>query len=144
MEYITRPAAVNLTHSVFNYKSDDKELDLSKGSCVGSDDPDMWFAGEVDITEPNSSVNGSSQAIKLEVDKAIKALSICKNCPVKDDCLELGKHGQQLYFGIYGGTMPGERLAMVGRLTKNSIILQKVRFANKVRNTMTERGIQWR
>ena len=141
MEYITRPAAVNLTHSVFNYKSDDKELDLSKGSCVGSDDPDMWFAGEVDITDPNSSVNANSQATKLEVDKAIKALSICKNCPTKDDCLELGKHGQQLYFGIYGGTMPGERLAMMGKVTKNSLVKQKVSFAHKVRRTMKERGI---
>ena len=139
MEYIT-----NKPYTVFDYKFDDTDLDLSKGLCVGSDDPDMWFAGEVDITDPNSSVNGSSQATKLEVDKAIKALSVCKNCPAKDDCLELGKHGQQLYFGIYGGTMPGERLAMVGRLTKNSIIRQKARFAIKVRDTMTERGIEWR
>ena len=141
MEYITRPAYVNLNHSVFNYEYDDTDLDLSKGLCVGSDDPDMWFAGEVDITDPNSSVNGSSQATKLEVDKAIKALSVCKNCPAKDDCLELGKHGQQLYFGIYGGTMAGERLAMMGRVTKNSLIKQKVSFAHKVRRTMKERGI---
>jgi len=141
MEYITRPAYVNLTHSVFNYEYDDTDLDLSKGSCVGSDDPDMWFAGEVDLTEPNTSVNGSSQANKIEVDRAITALSVCKNCPAKDDCLELGKHGQQLYYGIYGGTMAGERLSMMGRVTKNSVIIQKVSFAHKVRRTMKERGI---
>jgi len=135
MEYIT-----NKPYTVFDYKFDDTDLDLSKGLCVGSDDPDMWFAGEVDITDPNSSVNGSSQATKLEVDKAIKALSVCKNCPVKDDCLELGKHGQQLYFGIYGGTMAGERLAMMGRVTKNSLVKQKVSFAHKVRRTIKERG----
>ena len=136
MEYITK-----LTHSVFNYKYDDTDLDLSKGLCVGSDDPDMWFAGEVDLIEPNSSVNTNSQAAKLEVDKAIKALSICKNCPAKDDCLELGKHGQQINFGIYGGTMAGERLAMMGRVTKNSLVKQRVSFAHKVRRTMKERGI---
>jgi len=136
MEYIT-----NRVNTVFDYKFDDTDLDLSKGSCVGSDDPDMWFAGEVDLTEPNTSVNGSSQANKIEVDRAITALSVCKNCPAKDDCLELGKHGQQLYFGIYGGTMAGERLAMMGRVTKNSLIKQKVSFAHKVRRTMKERGI---
>ena len=141
MEYITKVDVTKLTNSVFNYKYDDTDLDVSKGLCVGSDDPDMWFAGEVDLTEPNSSVNGSSQANKLEVDKAITALSICKSCPAKDDCLELGKHGQQLYFGIYGGTMAGERLAMMGRVTKNSLIKQKVSFAHKVRRTMKERGI---
>jgi len=136
MEYIT-----NRVNTVFDYKFDDTDLDLSKGSCVGSDDPDMWFAGEVDLTEPNTSVNGSSQANKVEVDRAITALSVCKNCPAKDDCLELGKHGQQLYYGIYGGTMAGERLSMMGRVTKNSVIKQKVSFAHKVRRTMKERGI---
>ena len=136
MEYIT-----NRPYTVFDYKFDDTDLDLSKGSCVGSDDPDMWFAGEVDLTEPNTSVNGSSQANKIEVDRAITALSVCKNCPAKDDCLELGKHGQQLYYGIYGGTMAGERLSMMGRVTKNSVIIQKVSFAHKVRRTMKERGI---
>jgi hypothetical protein len=141
MEYITKVDVTKLTNSVFNYKYDDTDLDLSKGLCVGSDDPDMWFAGEVDITDPNSSVNANSQATKLEVDKAIAALSICKNCPAKDDCLELGKHGQQLYFGIYGGTMAGERLAMMGRVTKNSLVKQKVSFAHKVRRTIKERGI---
>jgi len=141
MEYITRPDITKLTPSVFDYKYDDTDLNLSKGLCVGSDDPDMWFAGEVDITEPNSSVNTNSQATKLEVDRAITALSVCKNCPVKDDCLEQGKHGQQLYYGIYGGTMAGERLAMVGMSMKGSTNRNKLAFAHKVRRTMRERGI---
>jgi len=123
------------------YLSNDKDLDMSNGLCVGHDDPDLWFAGEVDLSDPSSSVNTNSQATKLEVDKAIKALSVCKNCPAKDDCLELGKHGQQLYYGIYGGTMAGERLSMMGRVTKNSLIKQKVSFAHKVRRTIKERGI---
>ena len=141
MEYITKVDVTKLTNSVFNYKYDDTDLDVSKGLCVGSDDPDMWFAGEVDLTDPNSSVNGSSQANKLEVDKAITALSICKSCPAKDDCLELGKHGQQLYFGIYGGTMAGERLLMVGMPMTGSTNKNKLAFAHKVRRTMKERGI---
>lgn len=139
MEYTTK--VINEFNSVFNYKFDDTDLDVSKGLCVGSDDPDIWFAGEVDLTEPNSSVNANSQATKLEVDKAITALSICKSCPVKDDCLELGKHGQQLYFGIYGGTMAGERLLMVGMPMKGSTNKNKLAFAHKVRRIMRERGI---
>ena len=117
------------------------KLDISNGTCRSHDNPDLWFAGEVDLTEPNSSVNTNSQATKLEVDKAITALSICKSCPAKDDCLELGKHGQQLYFGIYGGTMAGERLAMVGMPMTGSTNKNKLAFAHKVRRTMKERGI---
>jgi len=127
--------------SIDTYLSNDKDLDVSKGLCVKHDDPDLWFAGEVDLTDPNSSVNTNSQATKLEVEKAIVALSICKSCPAKDNCLELGKRGDQIYFGIYGGTMAGERLLMVGRSMKNSTNKNKLAFATKVRNTMRERGI---
>jgi len=120
------------------------QLDVSNGTCLSHDNPDLWFAGEVDLVDPTSSVNTNSVEARKQVENAITALSICKNCPAKDNCLEIGKSGDSLHYGIYGGTMPGERLAMVGRLTKNSIILQKARFAIKVRDTMTERGIEWR
>ena len=125
--------------SIDTYLSNDKDLDVSNGLCVKHDDPDLWFAGEVDLTDPNSSVNTNSQATKLEVEKAIKALSICNNCPAKDNCLELGKRGEQIYFGIYGGTMAGERLLMVGRSMKNSTNKNKLAFARKVRRIMGER-----
>jgi hypothetical protein len=123
------------------YLSNDKDLDISNGLCVKHDDPDLWFAGEVDLTNSNSSVNTNSQATKLEVEKAIVALSICKSCPAKDNCLEIGKRGHQLYFGIYGGTMAGERLLMVGRSMKNTTNKNKLAFARKVRRAMKERGI---
>jgi hypothetical protein len=127
--------------SIDTYLSNDKDLDVSKGLCVKHNDPDLWFAGEVDLTDASSSVNTNSQATKLEVDKAITALSICKSCPAKDNCLELGKRGDQLYFGIYGGTMAGERLLMVGRSMKGSTNKNKLAFARKVRRTMKERGL---
>ena len=127
--------------SIDTYLSNDKDLDVSKGLCVKHDDPDLWFAGEVDLIDASSSVNTNSQATKLEVDKAITALSICKSCPAKDNCLELGKRGDQLYFGIYGGTMAGERLLMVGRSMKGSTNKNRLAFARKVRRTMKERGL---
>ena len=127
--------------SIDTYLSNDKDLDVSKGLCVKHKDPNLWFAGEINLTDSSSSVNTNSQATKLEVDKAITALSICKSCPAKDNCLELGKRGDQLYFGIYGGTMAGERLLMVGRSMKGSTNKNKLAFARKVRRTMKERGI---
>lgn len=117
------------------------KLDVSNGTCLSHDEPDIWFAGEVDLADPNSSVNTNSPEARKQVEDAIMALSICRNCPAKNDCLEIGMSGDSLQFGIYGGTMPGERLAMMGRVNRNSRILQKVRFANKVRNTMKERGM---
>ncbi len=127
--------------SVFIYTSNDKHLDISDGLCIKHDDPDLWFAGEVDLVDAKSSVNTNSQATKLEVDKAITALSICKSCPAKDNCLELGSRSAQLYFGIYGGTMAGERLLTAGRSMKNAANKNKLSFARKVRKTMKKRGI---
>jgi hypothetical protein len=127
--------------SIDTYLSNDKDLDVSKGLCVKHNDPDLWFAGEVDLTDASSSVNTNSQATKLEVDKAITALSICKNCPAKDNCLQLGSQGTQIYYGIYGGTMAGERLVVAGMSTKNSTNKNRIAFARKVRKTMKERGM---
>jgi len=123
------------------YISDDKDLDISNGHCVNHDDPDLWFAGEVDLPNTNSSVNTNSPAVQAEVDKAIVALSICKGCPAKDNCLQIGMRGHQLYYGIYGGTMAGERLSTAGRSMKNSANKQKLLFATKVRKTMKEKGL---
>jgi hypothetical protein len=123
------------------YLSNDKDLDVSNGLCLNHNDPDLWFAGEVDLPNTNSSVNKNSEATQAEVDKAIVALSVCKGCPAKDNCLEIGMRGHQLYFGIYGGTMAGERLLTAGRSMRNSTNKNKLAFAHKVRRTMKERGL---
>jgi hypothetical protein len=117
------------------------KLDVSNGTCLSHDDPDIWFAGEVDLADPTSSINTNSLEARKQVENAITALSICRSCPAKNNCLEIGMSGDSLQYGIYGGTMPGERMAMLGRVTRNSGIRQKVRFANKVRSTMLERGM---
>jgi hypothetical protein len=132
-----------LTYSAFNYVSDDLDLDVSNGLCVGHDDPDIWFGGEAEkeFGEKWTNTREQRQRAQAEVDKAVAALSICKNCPAKVDCLELGMRGPQLHYGIYGGTMPGERLLMLGKSIKKATLANKVNFARKVRKTMIERGI---
>lgn len=132
-----------LKDSVFGYLFNDLDLDVSNGLCVGHDDPDLWFAGEVDkeLDEVWTNSKEQRQRTQVEIDKAVVALSVCKNCPAKVNCLELGNRGTQIYFGIYGGTMPGERLIMAGRSVKKAEYASKVKFARKVRKTMRERGI---
>lgn len=128
---------------VFKYMYEDKDLDLSQSLCKDHDEPDLWFAGEVELVEGEVWRNTKDQTrrVNLEIDKAISALAVCKNCPAKQDCLKLGMRGPQLFFGIYGGTMPGERLTMMDKVSKNAHIKMKVKFANKVRKIMRERGI---
>jgi len=127
--------------SIDTYAFGDKDLDVSNGLCVNHNDPDLWFAGEIDLLSTNTSVNANSPAAKAEVEKAIAALSVCKNCPAKDNCLQLGSQGTQIYYGIYGGTMAGERLVVAGMSIKNATNKNRIAFARKVRKTMKERGM---
>ena len=132
-----------LKNSVFGYLFNDLDLDVSDGLCVNHDDPDLWFAGEAEKEEGEKWTFNREQRerVALEVDRATQALAICKNCPAKVNCLELGMRGTQIYYGIYGGTMPGERLLKLGKSMKKAEYANKVNFANKVRRTMKERGI---
>jgi hypothetical protein len=127
--------------SIDTYAFGDKDLDVSNGLCVNHNDPDLWFAGEIDLLSTNTSVNANSPAAKAEVEKAIAALSVCKNCPAKDNCLQLGSQGTQIYYGIYGGTMAGERLVVAGMSIKNATNKNRIAFARKVRKAMKERGM---
>ena len=137
---------LNNNNNVFSYLQGDLELDVSNGLCANHDEPDLWFAGEVEQTEGEVWRNTKDQRrrFQLEIDKAVSAISVCGNCPAKDNCLQLGLRGiPQITFGIYGGTMPAERMAMLGRINKNRDVMKRVNFANRVRNTMKERGIAW-
>jgi hypothetical protein len=134
---------LNNYRSVFTYLEGDLELDVSNGLCTTHDDPDLWFAGEVEQVEGEVWRNTKDQRrrYQAEVDKAVSAIAVCNNCPAKNDCLQLGLRGfPQIMFGIYGGTMPGERMAMLGKVNKNPYNRMKVSFANRVRKTMRERG----
>jgi len=132
-----------LKNSVFGYLYNDRDLDVSDGLCVGHDNPDLWFAGEVDRDDEGVWTNTRPPACKLrlEIDKAVAALAVCGNCPAKVNCLELGMRGPQRYYGIYGGTMPGERLVMLGKSMRKATLANKLVFARKVRNAMRERGM---
>jgi hypothetical protein len=132
-----------IKNSVFGYLFNDLDLDVSNGLCVKHDDPDLWFAGEAEkeFGEKWTYNREQRQKVALEVDKATQALAICNNCPAKVNCLELGMRGTQIYYGIYGGTMPGERLLKLGRSMKKAEYANTVNFAKKVRRTMRERGI---
>jgi len=136
-------AGLNIKSSVFGYPFNYLDLDVGNGLCVNHNNPDLWFAGEVDRNDDEVWSNNAEQLgrLKMEVEKAVIALSVCSNCPAKINCLELGMRGPQKYFGIYGGTMPGERLVMLGKSMKKAATAQKVAFARKVRKTMRERGI---
>lgn len=107
-----------------------------KALCAKNPDPDLWFSEEV---EDLGRRGGPTKAQKQHnIDRSMLALSICNKCEVKDTCLEEGMRRENLDYGIWGGKMSGERLLMANQPILSSDRVNKVIFANKIRELTGE------
>ena len=79
-----------------------------KGSCSNDDNPDAWFP-----TVPNG---GKPSTILRRMAPEIKyAINVCRSCPVREKCLEEGMKPENLAYGIWGGLLAGQRIAIAKR-----------------------------
>lgn len=102
------------------------------GLCTGSSDPDLWFADSA------SREDGKGKPLEPEVKqrmiaRSLAALSLCSICPIKEACLAEGMKLQNIDYGIWGGTLPGERLMKTNRSKSSRDVLNRIKFANEVR-----------
>lgn len=73
-----------------------------RSHCHQTPDPDAWYE-----TWANSSDD--------DFYRTMYALAMCETCPLKNPCLQLAlQHPEDQTQGIWGGTLPGERLALLG------------------------------
>lgn len=103
-----------------------------QGLCTGSSDPDLWFSDSVDRSVSKGRPLGKELKAKM-VARSVAALSICAICPIKEACLAEGMKQQNIDYGIWGGTLPGERLLMAGRSAKSTDTINRVAYAKQVR-----------
>jgi hypothetical protein len=101
------------------------------GLCTNHEDPDLWFSD----TSSSESGRGRTKLDeeKVMVERTIQALSICNQCPVKLDCLQEGMKPQHSEYGVWGGTLPGERMIDRGLSHTSSEVKKRMRFAKIVR-----------
>lgn len=103
-----------------------------EGLCTGNPDPDLWFSDTAD------QMNGKGKRLEPEVKarmvaRTLAAISICSICPIREACLAEGMKSQNIDFGVWGGTLPGERLAMTDRSKSSRDVINKMIFARQVR-----------
>lgn len=103
---------------------------LTNGLCVGHDDPDLWFS---DTIEAEGSGRRPANEEQEMTTRALQALAICSNCPVKQECLAVGLSDEHIDNGIWGGTLSGERIAIRRTNIRNNDRLRKINFARRVR-----------
>lgn len=102
---------------------------MVEGLCATHPDPDMWFSEE---NETIDGVRPTEEDKEISIARSMIAIAICKQCPVKERCLEEGMKSENLDWGIWGGKMPGERLQLAGVSTKGHFRYNKVLFSNKL------------
>lgn len=76
-----------------------------RGNCTNDENPDAWFP-----TVPNG---GRPDTILRRMVPEIKyAINMCRSCPIQEKCLEEGMKPENLAYGIWGGILAGQRIAM--------------------------------
>lgn len=106
-----------------------------QGLCTGHENPDLWFSESIDSDADNNRVNERSAEYKQRIVNVRTALSICNACPAKAECFAEGMRRENLDNGIWGGTLPGERILLADvSLTWNNR-KSMINFAHRVRAT---------
>ena len=85
------------------------------GNCTGSQTPDDWYP------ELGSGAHSPKRVEKFKA-KVRATIELCNTCPIQQACLEQGMEKENLPFGIWGGKLAGQRLAMAG-YTKDDFAL---------------------
>jgi hypothetical protein len=75
------------------------------GNCHGDPNPDAWFP-----TVPNG--GRQSTILRRMVPEIKYAMNMCNSCTKKSECLEEGMKPVNLAYGIWGGLLAGDRIAI--------------------------------
>jgi hypothetical protein len=105
-----------------------------QGLCTGHENPDLWFSESVDSDNERVGTNENAPEYKQRIANVVSAIAICNVCPSKGDCLTEGLKHENLENGIWGGSLPGERLLLVNASLSWGGRRSMVRFAQRVRS----------
>ncbi len=106
-----------------------------QGLCTGHENPDLWFSESVDSDGKNSNTNIDSAEYKQRIINVQTALAICNACPTKAECFDEGMKRENLDNGIWGGSLPGERIILADVSTTWNNRGAMINFAHRVRAT---------
>ncbi len=112
----------------------DQEITM-QGLCTGHENPDLWFSESIDSDGEHSHTNVDTAEYKQRIANVKTALTICNACPTKAECFDEGMKRENLDNGIWGGSLPGERILLADvSLTWNNR-RSMINFAHRVRTT---------
>lgn len=82
---------------------------MISGNCTGDSNPDAWF--------PESPQGAQTPAkMKLIAMEISRAIGLCNTCPMQKECYAEGMEPKNLAYGVWGGKLAGERIAIADAL----------------------------
>ena len=105
-----------------------------EGLCTSHENPDLWFEDSGDLFEKRLGSKNPNLKFKQRVENILEAIAICNKCPIRTDCLSEGMKENNLDYGIWGGTLPGERIAMADTAKASRERIQRMVVAPHIRS----------
>jgi hypothetical protein len=104
-----------------------------QGNCNQHPDPDLWHY--------ENSVHADEQ--QLQVLRSVEAISLCRICPVKQQCLEEGMNSRNIEFlggwgTIWGGLLMSERYLRLAGKDNTLIVKAEGRHRRNVRQKLAK------
>ena len=110
------------------------EMSNMTGLCTTHENPDLWFEDSGDLFEKR--LGSTNPNIKFEQRRAnmLIAMEICTKCPIRTNCLSEGMKEENLDYGIWGGLLPGERIALADTLKASTDRKARMSVAKNIRS----------
>lgn len=105
----------------------------AQGNCNAHPDPDLWHY--------ENSMHADEQ--QLQVLRSIEAITLCRTCPVKEQCLQEGLQEENVqYWGgagtIWGGLLLSERYRLLKHRSNERIASSEDRHRRNVRQKLAK------
>lgn len=88
------------------------EMSNMQGICTTHPNPDLWFEDSGDLFEKRLGSTSPNKKFEARRANMLIAMELCTKCPIRTNCLSEGMKEENLDYGIWGGLLPGERIAM--------------------------------
>lgn len=110
------------------------EMSNMTGLCTTHENPDLWFEDSGDLFEKR--LGSTNPNIKFEQRRAnmLIAMDICTKCPIRTNCLSEGMKEENLDYGIWGGLLPGERIALADTFKSSTDRKARMSVAKNIRS----------
>lgn len=105
-----------------------------EGLCTQHPNPDLWFEDSGDLFEKRLGSKNPNIKFQERLDNMLEAMAICTKCPIRVDCLAEGMKEENLDYGIWGGTHPGERILMADTFKGSTFRKQRIVTGLRIRS----------